>query len=419
MTMLDLAADRRQFIAALAAAAAMPSAAFGKGAAGHPAIRALVDHYVAEKKVANIVVAVGGRKGPPDFISAGQLELGRGADAGPDSLYRIYSMTKPVTGCAIMMLVEQGRLTLDTPLGDIFPAFRDMTVLTDPRNSLATRPATRPILVRHLLTHSAGFAYGSTAPAPLARLYAEKGVETASAAAGGNPFRPPNLAAFATTAASLPLMFEPGSKWNYSIGLDIAGAVVEKLSGIPFDDFLEQRLFKPLGMKDTAFSAPADKLDRLTAMYKYTLTGLEVIDTAQTSVFAHDPAIPSGGGGLVSSARDYAQFMAMLLDEGQLGRVRILKPATARMMMSNLMEPGVLATTATGDYGFGAGGRSVIKATPGGEGIGTFGWTGAANSIAWVDRANGVYIVLMTQVRAWPQNSIYQEFGKALYVDQA
>ncbi len=183
MAIIDFAADRRQFLGALGVAASMPSAALAKAAveAAHPAMQALVDRYVTGKSVANMVVAIGGRKGPPDFLSAGTLELGDGALAGPDTLYRIYSMSKPITGCAVMMLVEDGKLSLDTPLSDIFPAYAQMQVLTDPANSLASRPATKPILIRHLVTHSAGLAYGSSAPAPLARLYAEKGIESAAA----------------------------------------------------------------------------------------------------------------------------------------------------------------------------------------------------------------------------------------------
>lgn len=419
MAIIDFAADRRQFLGALGVAASMPSVALAKAAveAARPAMRALVDRYVLEKKVANMVVAVGGRQGPPDFLSAGTLELGEGAPAGPDSLYRIYSMSKSITGCAVMMLVEDGKLSLDTPLSAIFPAYARMTVLTDPDNSLASRPATRPILIRHLVTHSAGLAYGSTAPPPLARLYAEKGIESAAATLDPTTRRPASLQAFAEAAASVPLLFEPGSKWTYSIGLDIAGAVVEKLSGMPFDRFLEQRIFAPLGMADTGFMVPPAKLARFATNYKYTLTGLEVIDTRQHSPFAQMPPMPSGGAGLISSARDYSRFMAMLLGEGQLGRARLMKPQTAQAMMSNLMEPGVLATTQIGKTGYGSGGRSVIAATPGGEGIGTYGWSGAANSVTWVDRASGLYIVMMTQVMQWFPNPIYDDVGQALYGD--
>ena len=381
MSNFDLTADRRQFLAALAATAALPSAAFAAAPGGnHPAIRALIDRYVAEKKVANMVVAVGSRAGPPDFLSAGRLELDAGPPADPDTLYRIHSMTKPITGCAVMMLIEQGKLTLDTPVSAIFPAYADLKVLTDPENSLETRPAARPMLVRHLVTHSAGLAYASNAPPPLARLYAADEFSLWQRPVAGAESRgPANLIAYAESAASLPLLFDPGTRFTYSIALDVAGAIVEKLSGVPFETFLAERIFAPLDMKDTSFTIPAAKLGRLAANYQNTPQGIERIDPAQDSGYLIAPPAPSGGGGLISSARDYARFMAMLLGEGQLGGTRILKTETARLMMSNLMEPGVTATTEIGDSGYGAGGRSVIEGAPGGEAVGTCGWSGPSS----------------------------------------
>jgi CubicO group peptidase (beta-lactamase class C family) len=411
-------ADRRSFLAGIVAAASLPMPAMaGEGGPALPKVRAFVDRYVAEKKVANMVAAVGDRDRPPHFLSAGTLDLDGGPPAGPDTLYRIYSMTKPVTGCAIMMLVEEGKLKLDTPLADIFPAYAQMRVLEDPENGSATVPAKKPILIRHLVTHSAGLVYASTAPASLARLYETKGIDPGGTSRNPQSQGPTSLIAFAEAAASVPLMFEPGTRWNYSVGLDVAGAVVEKLAGMPFDHFLAQRIFAPLAMADTGFSVAGASLDRFAANYRFTATGLELIETGRNSSFARQPVFPSGGGGLVSSARDYARFMAMLLGEGQVGSTRILGTDTARVMMSNLMEPGVLATTATGPTGYGAGGRSVIVDTPGGESVGTFGWSGAANSIAFVDRRNGAYAVLMTQVMRWWPNPLYEEFGRALYAD--
>lgn len=419
MSKLDFAANRRQFLTALTAAASIPSLAFAKSqvAGAHPAVRALIDQYVGTKSVANMVVAVGGRHGAPDFLSAGQLELDAGPAAGPDSLYRIFSMTKPITGCAVMMLIEEGKLTLDTPLAKIFPGYAQMKVLTDPGSSLAAKPAVKQILIRHIVTHSAGLAYASTAPAPLAKLYQEKGIDAGRGSPEEEAKKPQSLIAFAEAAASLPLLFEPGSKWNYSIGLDIAGAVVEKVSGVPFDAFLAQRIFAPLAMPDTGFTVPRSKLERFAAVYDHTPTGLKLLETAHNSEFDRKPLFPSGGGGLISSARDYSQFMAMLLGEGQLGRTRILKTETARLMMSNLMEPGVPATTALGETGYGVGGRSVVTAIPGGEAAGTYGWSGAANSQAFVDRVSGVYTVLMTQIRHWPTNTILADLDRALYSD--
>jgi CubicO group peptidase (beta-lactamase class C family) len=207
MTTHESAADRRQFLAALAVAAATPSLAFGK-TAGYPAIHALASRYVAEKSVANVVVAVGGRKGPPTFISSGTLELGAGAKAGPDSLYRIYSMSKCITACAIMLLIEDGKLTLDTPLSAIFPGYAQMKVLTDPEKSLASKPATKQITIRHIVTHTAGLAYVSNAPAPLKKFYEDLGINP-SPSAFGDPRVPNNLSAFAEVTAFAPVLLSP------------------------------------------------------------------------------------------------------------------------------------------------------------------------------------------------------------------
>jgi CubicO group peptidase (beta-lactamase class C family) len=409
----ETAADRRQFLAALAALAATPSVAF----ASNSAVQAMINRYVAEKKVANMVVAVGHKTGAPQFFSAGTLELGAGAKAGPDSLYRIYSMSKCITGCAIMMLVQDGKLTLDTPLSDIFPGFAQMKVLTDPEKSLASKPATKPILIRHIVTHTSGLVYANTGTTPLAKFYDAAGINPGR---GADPASrvPKTLIEFAELAAFAPLLFEPGSKWKYSIGLDVAGAVVEKVSGMAFDDFLAQRLFTPLGMADTFFTVPADKLSRLAANYKPTPSGaLELSDPAGAkSDYARKPHFPSGGGGLVSSARNYSKFMAMLLNEGQLGKARILKAETAKLMMSNIMDAGTTATTVTyGHTGFGAGGRVAIEKTQFGEAPGTYGWNGAASTQASVDRANGIYTVLMTQVMAWPTNTLHKDVTAAAY----
>jgi CubicO group peptidase (beta-lactamase class C family) len=328
-------------------------------------------------------------------------------------------MTKPITGCAIMMLIEDGKLTLDTPLSDIFPGYAQMKVLIDPANSLAAKPATKRIKIRHLVTHSAGLAYAWNTTAPLGEFYAALGLETTRGTLEEEARRPKTLIGFAERMAFVPLLFEPGTSWHYSLGLDVAAAVVEKVSGAPFEDFLTQRIFTPLGMTDTVYTVPADKLPRLTTKYEFTSNGLKVVETGMKSDFARKPRFPGGGGGLVSSARDYSKFLAMLLGEGQLGRVRVLKTETARVMMSNLMEPGVIATPTVGTRGYGAGGRSVTIATPGGEAIGTYGWTGAFNTQAFVDRASGVYAVLMTQIANWPVNSITAALSKAVYADLA
>jgi len=387
------------------------------GAANVAAMRKLVDRYVAEGKVANLVVAIGTAERPPDYICAGTLDLDGGPEAGPDTLYRIYSMTKLITGCAIMMLVEDGKLTLDTPLSEIFPQFAQMEVLADPENGTATRPAERPILIRHLLTHSAGFFYSSNAPAAAKSLYVEGGGETARASLEVEARRPSDLPSFAEAVARLPLLYEPGTSWYYSIALDVAGAVVEKVSEIPFERFLELRLFSPLGMSDTSFTVPGAKLDRLCSNYQIVPEGLELVETGAGSDWARPPRIPAGGSGLVSTARDFSNFMRMLLREGDLDGVRVLRLETARLMMSDMMAPGVMAAAPTDHTGYGAGGSVVTEPIPGGQAKGSFGWTGAAGTLATVDRETGFYAVLMTQVMGWHPNPLHAEFTRTLYAE--
>lgn len=417
MTDMNFAADRRQFLAALAAIVSMPSAALAKSPAKHAAVSAMVERYVAEKRVANMVVAIGGRKGPPDYISVGQFEIGSGPKAGPDTLYGLNSMTKPISAFAIMALIEDGKLTLDTPISDVFPAFAQLRVLTDPEKSLETRPATKPMKVRHILTHSAGLAYDFNTTGALNELYRADKLGNWMRIQPGGRSGPATLEAYAEAIASLPLMFEPGTSWKYSIGLDLAVSVAEKVAGMPYEQFIARRLLLPLGMKDSFYTVPADKLDRLTAAYRRTDSGIELVETAKTSYYGFKTVIPTGGGGLVSSASDYSRFMAMLLHEGQLDGVRVLKTDTARLMMSNLMEPGVIAPTSYGPSGHGAGGRMTTAATPIGEGPGTYGWSGSSNTQAWVDRNKGAYIVIMTQIRQWYPNPIFDDFVGAHYAD--
>jgi CubicO group peptidase (beta-lactamase class C family) len=418
MMMLDRGPDRRQFVGALAAIMAAPSFALETASAAHAKVRAVVDRYVAEKIASSIVVAIGRRRGPPVFISAGQRELGAGPAAGPDTLYGLNSMTKPIVGFAVMALIEDGKLSLDTPVADIFPAFAHMRVLTGSSDSLETRPAIKPLTIRHLVTHTSGLAYDFNTKGKLNALYRADQIAVAQRIQpDGTAKGPATSAAFVEAVASLPLKFEPGSAWNYSIGFDVCVAIVERLSGMSADRFLARRLFDPLRMADTFYTVPAAKLDRLSAAYRPTKQGLELVETGATSMYRLPTRLHPGGGGLVSSARDYARFMAMLLHEGQLEGVRVLKPETARTMMSNLMEPGVIAHTTYGDSGQGAGGLSKIIAKPGGEGLGTYGWTGASNTEAWVDRANGAYFVLMTQIRQYYPNAIYEDFIGAHYAD--
>ncbi len=372
--------------------------------------QALFDGYVAANKMPGIVGAFGIGDFPTQFVSAGRIADDAGAaPAGPDSLWRIYSMTKPITGMAAMLLVEDGVISLDDPLSEYFPAFATMRVLTSPDTSLDSVPAKKPILIRHLLTHTAGLGYSINAKGPLLKEYERLGVVPAQVntaiEAKARTTRPTMLAEFANRVATVPLIAEPGTKWHYSMGLDVMGAVIEKASGVPFDRFVQTRLLDPLGMSSTYWTVPASEKGRLSTNYVFVGDRRSPIDPGAASVFLQRPSFPYGGAGLVSTARDYDRFLHMLANGGMLDGKRVMKAETVALAMSNLMPAGVSFTrndASTGGamsarMGFGAGGSVYLEDMPGGASKGTFGWGGAAGTIAWVDPVKKVRGTVMVQ----------------------
>ncbi|WP_394653435.1 serine hydrolase domain-containing protein [uncultured Sphingomonas sp.] len=401
-------------------------------AQGHAAIRALFDGYVSTKKMPGIVGAFGRGDAPTLFVSAGSISLEPdAAKAGPDTLWRVYSMTKPITAMAAMMLIEDGKLKLDQPLSDIYPEFNQMRVLTSPDTSLESVPATRPITIRMLLTHTAGLSYNISAKGPLLKEYERLGLLpgaiNAAVEAQAKLARPKSLQDFARRVAQAPLIAQPGTKWSYSIGLDLTAAVVEKVSGVSFERFVQTRLFDPLKMRSSYWTVPQSEIGRFADNYLIAGTTLTPLDPAKASAFTQPPSFPYGGAGLVSSARDYDRFLHMLVDEGTLDGVRVMKPQTVRLALSNLLPPGVTfqgVGGATGGtqgppMGYGAGGSVYLADVPGGASKGTYGWGGAAGTIAWVDpvkKIRGTVMVNYFPADRWPVRS---DVVKALYADSA
>jgi CubicO group peptidase (beta-lactamase class C family) len=397
-----------------------------------PATQALFDAYVKQGRVPGVVGAFGVGDAPTVFVRAGRIgDEGNATPAGPDSLWRIYSMTKPITAMAAMILIEQGKLRLDEPVSDFFPAFRHMTVLTDPDHSLASRPAVREITIRNLLTHTAGLGYSIVTRGPLLDAYNRAGVVPFAASRGTEaqirPTRPATLAQFAERVATLPLIADPGTRWSYSIGLDLLGAVVEKASGMPFDAFVQARILDPLGMRSTFWQVPASAAGRLATNYLYVGERRLPIDPAASSVFRQPPSFPYGGAGLVSSAADYDRFVHMLQDGGTLGGVRIMRPETVALALSNLLPPGVTyggASAVTGGttasivpMGYGAGGSVTLADTPGGFGKGSYSWGGAAGTIFWIDPVRHFRATVMVNYMptdTWP---LRRDVGRALLQD--
>ena len=421
--------DRRQIMASLAAAALATGA--GRAVArtagpGFTSVRTLVNKYVAEGRVPGAVVALVtlGRHAP-QFMAAGQTAFDGGTAMTPDSLFRIYSMTKPITAMAVMQQVALGKLRLDQPIADILPEYAAMQVLVDPTKGLDARPAKTPITVRHLLTHTAGLSYSISGNGPLEKEYRRLGLLPGIGAAGRQPGdgEIPDLQGFVKALATLPLHAEPGTLWRYSVALDLAGGLLERLTGKPFDAVLDAQLFGPLGMASTGFSVAPANLPRLSSNYAWVrpdLTPLPkpmLIDGPARTDWLGPQRLLAGGAGLLSSARDYARFAQMLLDEGRFGGRTVLPRDTAQLALSNLLPDGVFLEKT---QGFGAGGRTTLFDTmsrPDGTPAGSYGWGGAAGTLLQVDRVRGIAVVVMVQFlpsQRWP---LQRELQTALNTD--
>ncbi len=387
--------DRRHFVGSALAFSAVtqldPGAVAAAAKQHWPSVQALLDKYVREKQYAGIAVALSYNGSPLAFPSAGTLAYDSAVGINRHSLFRIYSVTKPVTGIAAMMLVEDGTISLDQPVADVLPELRAMRVATEPANSLASTPTVRPMTMRQLLTHTSGLSnwQPTLGDTPIAKAYRERGITP------GSFIHQPGetwyhkqvvgLDAMIARMAEVPLIAEPGTAWNYSMGLDVMGAVIERVSGMPLDRFMEQRIFQPLGMRSTGFQVRTRDAKRLTTLYGSAPEGPHVIDDGTQSHWLKPPTLLAGGGGLVSSAHDFIRFAQMLLNEGTRDGVRVMKTETVRLALSNLLPPG-LAYPPTG--GFGAGAGVVMPGVKSDNGsAGTYSAVGASSTLFQVDPA--------------------------------
>ncbi len=423
---MTLILNRRHFMGASALTAGLAGApAFAKmpltpKAAPWSPVTAAMQGFVDKKYVPGAAAAIGRGTAEADFLFSGALAFDNPAAVTADSLFRCYSMTKPITGMAAMMLIEEGKLKLDQNIADFIPGFAKPMVMIDPAKSLEARPSRAPITVRNLLTHTAGLGYTIVTKGPLFDAYVKLGITPASASRKPLPGQPnvptaPSLAEFADRLATLPLIADPGTKWSYSVGLDLLGRVIELASGQAFDAFLQQRIFTPLGMTSSWFQVPESEMKRLTTNYFQAPFGAFPIDPGNDSVYFDKPAFPFGGAGLVSSPRDYDRFLNMLMGEGAIGSTRIMKRETAQLAMSNLVHPETKMESFVAGQGFGAGGRVFIKPGDSGEGIGTFGWGGAASTIGWVDRTKGIRASGWSQIMTMGDQPFVDGFKKSVY----
>ena len=397
---MNMMVSRRAMLGGLALAGGMaatmrPALALVDSGPAFPATQAFISGFVERKELAGTLVSIGRGVDAPRYVAAGATALGGSVPIDENSLWRIYSMTKPVTGIAAMMLIDRGKLQLDQPIADLLPAFARMQVQVTPDGSLTeVRPAKTAITVRHLLTHTAGLGYSIIQKGPIKEAYAKNGllpgkVTRLPLPGVDNSPVAPSLAEFADRLATLPLGYEPGTRWSYSVSLDLLGRVIEVASGRPFDAFLQEEMFGPLGMTSSFFQVPASEVGRLTTNYAPFGGALVPIDPAASSIYLDKPEFPFGGAGLVSSAHDFDRFLLMLAGKGAIGSTRLMSEKTAMLAMSNLIDDSVERKgTFIDGQGFGAGGRVSLPGNPGGPGI--FGWGGAAGTVAFVNPLLGL-----------------------------
>ncbi|MDR2857186.1 MAG: beta-lactamase family protein [Novosphingobium sp.] len=384
-----------------------------------PHVTALIEHWVGPGKFPGMVAALGLPGRETEYVARGTDSFIDFDPQGPDSLYRIYSMTKPITGIAAMMLIDEGRLRLDQPLADILPRFARMQVQKTYDGSITDlEPARSPITIRQLLTHTSGLGYAIIQRGPIKAAFEKAGIVAGQISRQPIPElrrgRPvPSLAIFADRLAEMPLVYQPGTRWSYSTGLDLMGRVIEVVSGLPFDSFLQQRLFGPLGMTSTFFQVPAGDAKRLTTNFAAIADTLVPIDPGDSSIYLDKPPFPFGGAGLVSSPRDYDRFLRMLADLGRAGGTRIISEAAVRTATGNLLPPGVAGPAMMSPpSGFGAGGRVGLGAE-----AGIFGWAGAAGTVATVDMRRGIRSGIYVQFMPPNANGLLGEYQQALHAD--
>ena len=350
-----------------------------------PAMQALVD----SGKFAGILTLVARKGKIVHFKTVGFSDLASSKPMTEDALFRIYSMTKPITSVAIMMLYEDGKLDLDDPVSKFIPEFAKTKVYAGggSQNPMLV-PLKRAITISDLLSHTSGLTYGSFGQTPVDTLYRAV-----------NLFASPSNAAFARKVARLPLRFQPGTRWVYGVSTDILGRVVEVASGRSLGEFFSQRIFAPLDMFDTGFYVPEEKRDRLATLYRKRDGKLEPRNPQGNP---RPGAWESGGGGLVSTARDYLRFAQMLHNGGELYGTRILKPETIRLMTANhLPETAPYRHRQRKSDGFGYGFAVIVDETETDwvDHNGTYYWSGIAKTHFWIDPQNEMISMVWTQLR--------------------
>ena len=363
-----------------------------------------MQEYVEDDKVAGLMTMVYRRGEVAHFQTYGERDRQTGAPMTPNTLFRIYSMTKPITTVAALMLYENGHFQLDDPVAEYLPAFEGVQVYDTTATGAPTRvEPRRPMTIQDLMRHTSGLTYGVFGNTPVDSMYQAAGVL--------DPTR--TLASAVDTLATLPLLHPPGTQWHYSVSTDVLGRLVEVVSGQSLDTFFRTRIFEPLDMDDTMFEVPADEMDRFSTSYTVNRSGdLVVQDRRADSRFAAPVALLSGGGGLVSTMDDYLRFARMLLNDGAVDGTRLLSPKTVDLMTQNHLdgtfEPG---------WGFGLGVQVATDlpdaSTIGSEGM--YGWSGFASTYFFVDPKEELIGMVWTQLVPEGRYPIGPEFRVGVY----
>jgi CubicO group peptidase (beta-lactamase class C family) len=373
-------------------------------------IAPVMQSYVDQRGFAGISTMLARRGRVVHFEQVGWQDRESHTPLSSDTIFRIYSMTKPIVCVALMTLYEEGRFQLSDPVAKFLPAFGTVRVHTGTTLSDAREvDLIRPITLRDLFTHTSGLTYNFLEDSPVSELYRQAGLLSDAER---------TLEALIGELARLPLAYQPGTKWHYSMAIDVIGHLVEVISGQPLQHYLSERLLAPLGMTDTGFAVPPDKHDRIATMYglpdiainsfssiyeAWTAGFNQRIDVAATHPTINTSSFARGGHGLFSTAGDYMRFAQMLLNRGELDGARILAPKIADLMHMNHLPQALLPYEIAGEpsagYGFGLGSRVLLNVAESGlpGSVGEFGWGGAAKTYYWVDPKEELIGVLMTQ----------------------
>jgi CubicO group peptidase (beta-lactamase class C family) len=385
------------------------------------------DNYIATGKLAGALIQVWRRGGLALNSVLGLADRERQVPLAEDSIFRIYSMTKPITSVAVMMLVEECKIALDDPVSKYIPAWEKLGVHAGGfMESFQTRPTARPMLVVDLLRHTSGLTYGFQQNTNVDAAYRK--LKIGELATEGT------LENMIEKLATLPLEFSPGEAWNYSVSTDVLGYIVGKVSGTSFEVFLRERIFEPLGMVDTAFYVPQEKVSRFYACYAIGALGSKIAsaqeptlqDDPRISAYLEPPTFISGGGGLVSTATDYMRFARMLLQGGELDGVRLLGPKTLALMTANHLPGGLdlprlsRSMFSEANYegvGFGLGFATTITPSatliPGSAG--DFFWGGAASTFFWVDPREDLIVLFLTQLLPSSAHPVRRQLRTLVY----